>query len=198
MQTFPENTKILFFYFLKDFRKIATLLKNILLEKNKKLLNDLRRISKILKRYISWQITAAFIIASVCSFFFSVFDVPYPIILGILCGILNPIPYLGIFASLIISIVTIFIINSPDMITQFIVVLIVINAMHFINAYFLEPNIAGKMVGLHPVLLIASLFVFGGMFGFLGLLIAVPLTATLMMYFDDWLKKNIHIPLKKE
>jgi predicted PurR-regulated permease PerM len=70
--------------------------------------------------------------------------------------------------------------------------------MHFINAYLLEPNIAGKMIGLHPALLIASLFVFSGLFGFLGLLIAVPLTATLVMFFNDWLKSNVNISLLKE
>ncbi len=189
---------ILFFYFLKDYRKLVQLSKRILEKKNAKLLNDLKRISRILKKYVSWQITAAFIIASVCSTFFSIFKIPYPIVLGILCGILNPIPYLGIFASMIISIITIIIVNQPDVASQILVVVTVISVMHFINAYFLEPNIAGKMIGLHPALLIASLFVFGGMFGFLGLLIAVPLTATLVMFFDDWLKKNIDITLLKE
>ncbi|MFH1052382.1 MAG: AI-2E family transporter [bacterium] len=189
---------VLFFYFLKDYRKIVVLLKAILIKKNTKLLKDLRRISRILKKYVSWQITAAFIIASVCSTFFSIFKIPYPIVLGILCGILNPIPYLGIFASMIISIITIIIVNQPDMVSQILAVVAAISAMHFINAYFLEPNIAGKMIGLHPALLIASLFVFGGMFGFFGLLIAVPLTATLVMFFDDWLKKNINISLLKE
>jgi predicted PurR-regulated permease PerM len=189
---------ILFFYFLKDYRKLVQLSKKILEKKNVKLLYDLRRISRIFKKYVSWQTTAAFIIASVCSTFFSIFKIPYPIILGILCGILNPIPYLGIFASMLISILTIVVVNQPDVISQVIVVVSVISGMHFINAYFLEPNIAGKLIGLHPALLIASLFVFGGMFGFFGLLIAVPLTATLVMFFDDWLKKNINISLIKE
>ena len=90
---------------------------------------------------------------------------------------------------MIISILTILIVDPPNVFQLILVVLIVINSMHFINAYLLEPNIAGKQVGLHPVILIASLFVFGGLFGFFGLIIAVPLTATLMMFYRDWLVK---------
>lgn len=189
---------ILFFYFLKDYRKLVNLSKTILEKKNIKLLNDLKRISKIFKKYVSWQITAAIIIASVCSIAFSIFNIPYPIILGIICGILNPIPYLGIFASMIIGILTVILVNQPDVLTQIIIIVSVISVIHFINAYLLEPNIAGKMIGLHPALLIASLFVFSGLFGFLGLIIAVPLTATLVMFFNDWLKNNVNISLLKE
>ncbi len=90
---------------------------------------------------------------------------------------------------MIIGILTILIVDAPNTFQLIMVVLIVINSMHFINAYLLEPNIAGRQVGLHPVILIASLFVFGGLFGFFGLLIAVPLTATLMMFYRDWLVK---------
>ncbi|TAL68068.1 MAG: AI-2E family transporter [Bacteroidetes bacterium] len=180
---------ILLFYFLKDFQKIRDTVKKILEQRNLKMLNDLGRIDIMLRKYISWQITAALIVGTVCSVFFSIFNVPYSIVLGMLCGVLNPIPYLGLFASMVISIITILIVDPPNMFELILVVLIVINSMHFINAYLLEPNITGRQVGLHPVILIASLFVFGGLFGFFGLLIAVPLTATLMMFYKDWVVK---------
>jgi predicted PurR-regulated permease PerM len=51
--------------------------------------------------------------------------------------------------------------------------------------------VIGKLVGLNPLLLIASLFVFGGLFGFVGLLFAVPLTAILMLFFRDWMDKAL-------
>ncbi|MBI5323855.1 MAG: AI-2E family transporter [Ignavibacteriae bacterium] len=180
---------VLLFYFLKDFQKIRDLVRKILEQRNLKMLNDLKRIDIMLRKYIGWQITAAFIVGTVCSVFFTIFNVPYSIVLGMLCGIMNPIPYIGLFASMVISIITIIIVDPPEMFQLILIVLIVINAMHFINAYLLEPNIAGKQIGLHPVILIASLFVFGGLFGFFGLLIAVPLTATLMMFYKDWVVK---------
>ena len=177
---------ILSFYFLKDFPKLKRLLESILAKKNEKLLYDIKRINRIFKIYIGWQATAAVIVGATCSLLFTIFGLPYPIVLGVMCGFLNPIPYLGIFSSMIICFMTVVIVNPDDLWREIIIILIIINSLHFINAYFLEPNIAGKQVGLHPVLLIASLFIFGGFFGFLGLLVAVPSTAAIMMFFNDW------------
>jgi predicted PurR-regulated permease PerM len=186
---------ILFFYFLKDFKRFRNMIRTLLEQKNAKLVNDIQRIDRILRIYITWQITAAIIVGTVCSVFFSLFNIPYPIVLGVICGLLNPIPYLGSLASLGICIMTVILVNPENLLAQLITVALIINGMHFINAYLLEPNIAGKQVGLHPIVLIASLFVFGGFFGFLGLLIAVPTTATLMMFFNDW-RSNIVVPKK--
>ncbi|MFW5701837.1 MAG: AI-2E family transporter, partial [Bacteroidota bacterium] len=186
---------ILSFYLLKDFPDLKNLLRSILQRKNQKALYDMRRINVIMRKYISWQMIAATIVATTSSVVFSIAGIPYPILLGILCGVFNPIPYLGIFASMIISILTILLAFPEDLLTQIIVVIATINALHFINAYFLEPNIAGRQVGLHPVLLIASLFVFGGLFGILGLIITVPTTATLVMFFNDWRNKATNDPI---
>lgn len=177
---------ILFFYFLKDFQNFKDLLKSILERRNRKILFDLKRIDIILRRYISWQIAAATIIATASSIIFSIFNVPYAIVLGLFCGLLNPIPYLGVLLSMCIGIITVVIVNPDNLVPCIFVILSTITVLHFINAYLLEPNIAGKLIGLNPIVLIASLFVFGGLFGFIGLLFAVPLTATLIMFFKDW------------
>lgn len=177
---------ILSFYLLKDFEKLKKTVSEILEVRSKKALNDLRRINRILRKYISWQILAATIVATFSTLSFSYFDFPYPVVLGVLCGLFNPIPYLGSIASIIICSLIVLIVNPEDIWTSILIIVLTINILHFINAYLLEPNIAGRQVGLHPVLLMASLFVFGGMFGFIGLLIAVPCTATLMMFFNDW------------
>jgi predicted PurR-regulated permease PerM len=117
---------------------------------------------------------------------FTIAGVENGILLGILCGFLNPIPYIGLIASWILSTLIIIVIGPEDMIFQIIVVIMTVNIIHFVNAYFVEPNILGKRIGLHPLILIASLFLFSGIFGFLGLLIAVPCTATLMLFYNDW------------
>lgn len=180
---------ILSFYLLKDFDKLKNLITSILEKKNVKLLSDLGRINKILRKYISWQILSATIVATFSSISYSFFALPYPVVLGLFCGLFNPIPYLGSFASIIVCSLIVLIVSPENIWTNILVIVITINALHFVNAYLLEPNIAGKQVGLHPAVLMASLFVFGGMFGIIGLLIAVPCTATLMMFFNDWRKK---------
>ncbi len=181
------------FYFLKDFRRFKEFFRAILLKKNQKLLYDLQRINSIFRIYISWQVFAAFLVATLCSVSFTVFNVEFSLILGILCGFLNPIPYLGLISSLILSVLTILLIAPPNMFYQIIVVVSTILAVHFINAYIIEPNVLGHKVGLHPVILILSLYVFGGLFGLIGLLFAVPTTAALMLFLNDWTEKlGIH------
>lgn len=177
------------FYFLKDFHKIKLTIKSILEKKNLKFLTDLRRINDIFKVYIGWQVIAASMVGTVCSTMFSIFGIPFPIVLGVICGFLNPIPYLGFIASMVISSLTILIVEPDNMWQQVMIVIAVIGGMHIINAYFIEPYILGKRVGLHPLLLFLALFLFGGMFGFVGLLVAVPCTAALVMFFNDWKDK---------
>lgn len=180
---------ILSFYLVKDFNKVKELVKTLLKDKNQKLLYDLRRGNIILRKYIGWQIIAATIVAVCCSIAFTLFGIPYPIVLGIICGLFNPIPYVGFVTSMIITVLTIIIVSPEDIWLQIFFALAVINLLHFINTYFLEPNIIGRQVGLHPVVLIGSLFIFGGLFGIVGLLIAVPTTAILVMFFNDWRNK---------
>lgn len=182
---------ILSFYFLADFHKIKKLIIDILSQKNKKMLNDIVRINRFFKIYILWQITAAFIVATICTLSFYIFNVPYPVMLGLICGMLNPIPYIGSLINLVICSLTVLIVSDGSLTKEIIVIFATINGVHFINAYLLEPNIAGKQVGVHPLLLIASLFVFSYLFGFIGLFIAVPSTAGLVMFFNDWRQKSI-------
>ncbi len=181
---------VLAFYFLKDFDKLKNLIKSLIGKKDAKMLNDLKRINQIVRKYIGWQVLAAFIVATSTSIAFTLYGIPYPIVLGILCGVFNPIPYLGIFVSMIICIFTVTLVNPDMFLEQGIFIVTVISILHFINAYFLEPNIAGKQVGLHPIMLIASLFIFGTLFGVVGLLVAVPGAAILMMFFNDWREKT--------
>ena len=182
------------FYFLKDFDKVKEQIKLILGKKDKKMLKDLRRINDIFRVYIGWQVFAATMIAIITSIVFTIAGVENGILLGILCGFLNPIPYIGLLASWILSSLIILITAPEDMLYQIIVIITTVNIIHFINAYFVEPNVLGSRIGVHPLILIASLFVFGALFGFLGLLIAVPSTATLMLFYEDWRKKLVEAP----
>ncbi|MGB9771328.1 MAG: AI-2E family transporter [Candidatus Kapaibacteriota bacterium] len=178
------------FYFLKDFEKFKQFIKSNLEKKNQKLLNDLMRVNEIFHIYISWQFVAAIIVATLCSISFSLFNIEFSLILGILCGFLNPIPYLGLIASMVISVLIVLLIGPENLWFQIIVIIATISAVHFINAYLIEPNVLGRRVGLHPLLLFLSLYIFGGLFGLIGLLFAVPTTAALMLFLNDWAQQS--------
>lgn len=180
---------VLTFYFVNDMPTLKKMIRSLLEKKNQKVLNDLVRINTIIRAYIGGQIISATFVGVSSTILFLIFGIPYPFVLGVLCGLLNPIPYAGTLASLLIAFVTILLVDINGAFSLMLISLAIILGMHFIATYFIDPKITGGKVGVHPVMLILSLFVFGHFFGFLGLVVAVPVTAVLMMYFNDW-KKN--------
>lgn len=181
---------VLTFYFLNDMQDLKNFIHSTLGRRNERLLNDLVRINGIVRAYIAGQIISATFVGTMATILFLIFHIPYAIVLGVLCGLLNPIPYVGILASLFVAIITILIVNIENAIEQIVIVVVIVNILHFVTTYFIDPRITGSKVGVHPVMLIASLFVFGHFFGFLGLIVAVPVTAVMMMYFNDWREKR--------
>ena len=177
---------IITFYCLKDLPALKKFLRNILGIKNPTSLSMLERVSDILKIYVGWQVIAVVWIGSTASLFLSLLGIPYAIVLGVVFGLLNPIPFFGSIASMIIGIIVAILVDPQHALIHVIGIALVVNGLHFLNAYIIEPRILGTRVGLHPVLLLASIFVFGHFFGFIGLLIAVPTTAILMMFFREW------------
>src|SRR5690606_3338445 len=95
----------------------------------------------------------------------SLFGVPYAIVLGILTGVFNLIPTLGMFLNLGVAII-IFLFVPGNFWYNTLVMSATIFGLHAINTNMIEPRIIGSRVGLHPVLLIASLFVFASYLGF--------------------------------
>jgi predicted PurR-regulated permease PerM len=109
--------------------------------------------------------------------------------LGMIAGILSIIPYVGLFISLSLSIIVALFSGEPTWL-RVIYVLITYGFLQILEASVLSPYILGKQVGLHPVLLILSLLVFGFFAGFVGLLIAVPSTALIILTVKLWLNRK--------
>ena len=186
---------IISFYIIKDYPVLKELIQEILSSNHSKSYENILRISAILRLYVGWQMLAALWIGTVASVLLSILGIPYAIVLGVLCGLLNPIPFFGTIASMIIGSIVALLADPPNASSHIIGLILVINGLHFINAYIIEPRVLGTRVGLHPVLLLGSLFVFGHFLGFVGFLIAVPTTAILMIFFRDWkesLNKKIY------
>ena len=188
---------IISFYIIKDYPVLKELIQEILSSNHSKSYENILRISAILRLYVGWQMLAALWIGTVASVLLSILGIPYAIVLGVLCGLLNPIPFFGTIASMIIGSIVALLADPPNASSHIIGLVLVINGLHFINAYIIEPRVLGTRVGLHPVLLLGSLFVFGHFLGFIGFLIAVPTTAILMMFFRDW-KKSLNKKIYSE
>jgi predicted PurR-regulated permease PerM len=184
-------TPILTFYFLVDFEKLKNALKSALSGKNEKFLHDLRRINYIVRAYITGQAIAALVTGVAASVLFALFGLPYPVVLGAICGLLNPIPYVGMAVSMVIGFITVVVVGSGEGILGWLAVIVgVVGGLHFLDTYFIQPRLVGTRVGIRPLALISSLFIFGHFFGLAGLLFAVPAMASLLMFGNDWLQKK--------
>jgi len=179
---------VLLFYFIKDMPSFQEGFRNLALRLRPSSLPVLQNIHSIINSYISWQIISGIIVSITCSTAFSLMGVPYGIVLGVLCGLLNPIPTIGLIICIVLSILTVIIVNPPNVLSSILTIIITINAIHFINSYFIEPKVLGEKVGLNPIVLFGSLFVFGHFFGIIGLIVAIPTTAIILLFFKEWMK----------
>lgn len=102
----------------------------------------------------------------------------FGLLIGFLTGMLSFIPYVGAMLCLVIAAGVAIVQFWPDY-TSIAIVLAVFFSGQFIEGNVLQPKLVGSSVGLHPVWLMFALFAFGLLFGFVGLLVAVPASAAI-------------------
>ena len=119
----------------------------------------------------------------------------FGILIGISAGILSFIPYVGSLLGLIVAVAVAIAQFSPEW-SMVGLVLLVFVVGQFIEGNILAPKLVGETVGLHPVWLMFALLAAGSLFGFLGLLIAVPLAAAIGVLtrfaLQQYLQSRLH------
>ncbi len=139
----------------------------------------------VLGKYFRGAVIVALIQGCISGTFLWIFGVHYPLVLGIMVAILDFIPYVGLITSLVVaSAVAVF--SGGSILAKVVAVVALLISQNILESAVLAPKIVGKRVGLHPVLLILSLLVFGYFIGFVGLLIAVPSTALIIAFVKEW------------
>ncbi|MBB3446447.1 AI-2E family transporter [Sinorhizobium sp. B11] len=106
----------------------------------------------------------------------SIVGLNFGLLIGLFAGMISFIPYVGSLVGLVIAIGVAIVQFWPDYI-WIIAVLAVFFSGQFLEGNILQPKLVGSSVGLHPVWLMFALFAFGALFGFVGLLVAVPAAA---------------------
>jgi predicted PurR-regulated permease PerM len=186
------------FYFIKDSRKIQrTLFGLIPLRFKERVILRVEQMDVILSSFIRGQAIVVLILAVLYSVGLSLIGLPFAIIIGVMAGIGDIIPYLGTIFGLIVSLIIGFAgFPSYEGILLILLVFLVVKGS---ENWFFYPKIVGREVGLHFVWMIIAMAVFGHLFGFWGLLVAIPSSAGLKIYINDLVKyyKNSHF-FKKE
>lgn len=141
---------------------------------------------RLLGRYLRGQVLLASCVGVIIGVGFWVTGFPYALLLGLLAGILNFVPYLGLIASLLAAVlIALF---SGHFLGGLLKIAIVFGVEQVLES-ILGPRIVGQSVGLHPVWVILSLALFSFFFGFVGLLLAVPAAVFLKLVLAAALRR---------
>lgn len=172
-------TPLVTFYALLDWPKLLAKLDSWLPRRNAAVIRSLAgAIDGRVSAFIRGQGLVCLILAAFYSIALSALGLRYGLLVGSLTGFMSFIPFAGWALGLITASVLAFVQFWPDA-TSVLMVAGVFLVGQGVDAGFLSPQIVGSKIGLHPVWLIFSLLVFSYLFGFLGLLVAVPVAAAI-------------------
>ncbi|AUI71607.1 AI-2E family transporter [Companilactobacillus alimentarius] len=178
------------FFMLKDDKKFKDSIVKFMPNRVKKSVGDmLSEISQSLSSYITGQLTVAFWVAVMFFVGYLIIGQRYALVLGIVAGILNLIPYIGSTLALIPSLVIASFI-APSMVLKVLIVFIVEQT---VETRVISPIIVGNKMQMHPVTTILVLLVSAGMYGLIGMIAGIPIFAILKIIclrFFNWFKRN--------
>jgi predicted PurR-regulated permease PerM len=180
-------------YILKDIDKLREVFIRVFPGKYRShVINTIDRINHVAGRYIRGQIFISIIVGMLCTIVLLVLKIDFAVLLGAIAGIFNLIPLLGpIIGGIPAALAALFI--SP---LKAILVILLFIAIQQLDNYVISPNVMKFQVGVHPGIIIFSLMAGGALFGFWGLLIAVPTVAIIQETLKYYLleKKRITSP----
>lgn len=145
-------------------------------------------IKESMNRYFRGQALVAFIVGILFCIGFLIIDMPMAIVLGLFIGVLNLVPYLQLI-SLLPTTLLCFVYSAETGIgfwPMFAMAMAVYIVVQVIQDLYLVPKIMGKTMGLNPAIILLSLSVWGTLLGFLGLIVALPLTTLLLSYYNTY------------
>lgn len=166
------------FYILRDYDKIGDLTQRLLPPRHVPHLKTLfTRIDDVLGHYIRGQLLVCSFIALLTSIGLGALGIRYAVLLGIMAGFLNLIPFVGMAIALGVSALIAGL--DADPLYGVLKVVGVFVVVQGIEGNFLSPKVVGERVGLHPAWVMFSLVAFAHFWGFLGMVVAIPFAAVI-------------------
>ncbi|MFK5998811.1 MAG: AI-2E family transporter [Rhodobacterales bacterium] len=171
------------FYMLLDWDRMVAVIDGWLPRDHLEVLRQLaREVDTVLAGFVRGQFTVCAILGTFYAVALMLVGLQFGLVIGLLAGLLTFIPYVGSVIGGVLSIgLALFQFwNTPEWI---VVVAVIFVVGQLVEGNILSPKLVGGSVGLHPVWLMFSLSAFGSLMGFTGMLVAVPVAASLGVFF---------------
>lgn len=151
-----------------------------------KVFHIVKDIENAMNRYFRGQFYIASLVGLLFAAGFLIIGLPMAVIFGLFIGMLNMVPYLQMISLPIAALLCLVgsISGGPDFWILFWECMAVYVVVQCIQDLILTPKIMGKAMGLNPAIILLALSVWGTLLGFLGMIIALPLTTLLLSYYD--------------
>ena len=171
---------VMLFYFLRDWHEFMHRMEDLVPRRSHQwAVNFAGEINGVLGEFLRGQIA---VILIMCVYFVAglwMVGLEYSLPIGILSGMLVFVPYLGALVGLLLA--TLAGINQFDSFLGLVALWVVFGIGQLLEGFVVTPSLVGDRIGLHPVAVIFALLVFGHLFGFFGILLALPASAALLV-----------------
>jgi predicted PurR-regulated permease PerM len=175
------------FYLLVDFSKLKQGIRGMIpLPYREVTLARLGEVDDAVSSFVRGQLTIALILAAINGIGLTVLGVPLGLLLGIVAGLANMIPYMALVVGLAPAMLLCWI--EFQSLPRLIGVVAVFGLAQLLEGTILSPRILSKSVHLHPVWVLLAIIVGGRLFGLLGMVAAVPAAAAIHVFVRHWLE----------
>jgi predicted PurR-regulated permease PerM len=170
------------FYVLKDYDRIKRTLRNALPRRHlRATVSLLMQIDDVLGQYVRGQFLVSSFIAVLTATGLALSGIRYAVLLGMMAGLFNLIPYVGLAISLGVAALVALLDVDPFLnLTKVVIVFVVVQG---IEGNLLSPRVVGQKVGLHPVWVMFALVTAAHFWGFVGMIFAIPAAAVANIIF---------------
>lgn len=177
-------------YVLLDYdslkKNTMILMRKVFKEKAEKLFDRIALINRVFSSFLRGKLLDSLIIGILCFFATSIFNIPYALLVSVIVGITNIIPFFGPFIGAIPSALLV-LVNVPSKCIVFIIIILILQQ---IDGNILGPKILGDTTGLSPFWVLFSIILCGGLFGIVGMIIGVPLFSVLSTLISEWINDD--------
>lgn len=151
----------------------------------------LQRMYHAVQKWFLGQLTSMTIIGVFSAIALSIIGIPFAVLLGLISGLISFIPFIGPVISVIPP--TLLGLTGGDPI-QAVWVILAYLAIQAVESNLIQPIVMSRAVSLHPAIIVFALLIMGTLFGFVGLLLAVPLVAALHVLVQElWISRMDHV-----
>jgi predicted PurR-regulated permease PerM len=172
-------TPVVAFYLISDWPRIVKTVEQWIPLKQREQVHALfAEIDAAIAGFVRGQSGVCLILGSYYALALSFVGLNFALLIGLLAGLISFIPFVGSLSGLLLAIGVAVAQFWPEW-TPIVTVFGIFMVGQFVEGYILAPKFVGENVGLHPVWLMFAMFAFGYLFGFVGLLVAVPVAAAI-------------------